>query len=92
MEHPSAACAACAHALLDALQAVNAYNTKPVGELAQSRANCARQLDGTSCGWHALHYVETEMRRYAGEGQYPVCFVRAQRVELLRLLINKFRE
>ena len=58
-----------AHALLDALQAVHVHSPLSVHELAQSRGNRAYQIDGTSCGWHALHYIETEMRRFAGEGQ-----------------------
>ena len=76
--------------MLDALQAVNVRNAKPAEELAQSRTNRARQLDGTSCGWHALHYVETEMRRYGGEGMYPVCFDFNHRVGLVLAFIGKF--
>ena len=69
LRKPSENCARCAHALLDALQAVHVHSPMSVHELAQSRGNRAYQIDWTSCGWHALRYIETEMRRFAGEGQ-----------------------
>ena len=89
---PSENCARSAHALLDVLQAVNVHSSMSVHELAQSRGNRAYQIDMTSCGWHALHYIETEMRRFAGEGQYPNFLNLGKRVELLRLIMQKFKD
>ena len=71
---PSRTCAARAVALLEAHQSVCVKSHAAPKELDTARANRALQDDSTSCGWWALCCVESEMRRYLGEGQWPIGF------------------
>ena len=88
----SSGCARCAVALLDALQTAGVHNVMTAGELGKARRNTAYQRDATSCGYWATHYVETEFRRYAGEGDFAFPFARDRRAELAGALIKRFRE
>ena len=45
----------------------------------------------TACGYHVLHFIEIEMRRSLGEGEWPCRYDVGKRVRLLQAIWRKFR-
>jgi hypothetical protein len=87
----SSSCAEAAHALLDCLQGNGVHTAMTAEDLRSARANRTTQTDATSCGWHVLHFIETEMRRFRGEGQWSFVFDLGQRVGQLRRILARFQ-
>jgi Ulp1 family protease len=91
LREPSLACSEAAHALLHGLQSVNVQNPMTAAELRKSRHNRVVQPNCTACGFYVLHFIETEMRRSRGEGQWPASFDIKKRSQLLTPIWTKFR-
>ncbi len=91
LRNPSVAASQAAHSVLNGLQSVNVHNPMTAAELRTTRQNSAMQGNSTSCGFHVLHFIETEMRRSMGEGVWPASYDVAKRVQLLSPLWAKLR-
>jgi hypothetical protein len=89
LDVPSLECARMAFGLIDALQPLNARNTRSPNELAATRVNKLYQGATSQCGWYCLHFVEEEIRRYRGEGTHSFYLDKFARVHLLRTFGKK---
>ena len=91
LQVPSEECSKAAEALLYGLQNANVLNAPTAEELKKYRKNKHMEDRNTACGYHVLHFIETEMRRSLGEGEWPCCYNVGKRVRLLQGIWRKFR-
>ena len=84
-------CSKAAEALLYVLQKTTVLSAPTAEELKNTRCNKHMEDNKTACGYHVLHFIETEMRRSLGEGEWPCCYDIQRRVELLQGIWRKFR-
>ena len=91
LQVPSEECSKAAEVLLYGLQNANVLNAPTAEELKNTRSNKHMADNTTACGYHVLHFIETEMRRSLGEGEWPCCYNVGRRVRLLQGIWRKFR-
>ena len=91
LQVPSEECSKAAEVLLYGLQNANVLNAPTAEELRNTRINKHLEDNKTACGYHVLHFIETEMRRSLGEGEWPCRFDVGRRVRLLQGIWRKFR-
>ena len=92
LQVPSEECSKAAEALLYGLRNANVLNAPTAEELKNTRSSKHMEDNKTACGYHVLHFIETEMRRSLGEGEWPCCYDVQRRVELLQSIWNIFKE
>ena len=76
--------------LLEALQTIGVHHHLQANLLVTERAHTRRQT-GVTCGFWVLHYVEEEMRRWAGEGRFSFAPDLRQRLSLLNGFAARLR-
>ena len=77
-------------ALLDALQRVGVAHHLSPKVLCEQRHNTRKQ-EGLTCGFWVLHYVEEELRRKRGEGEFSFAPVLQDRLSLMNAFAFRFR-